>query len=58
MSEPEKLRTVYVVEVLETPDQDRQIKIYGNGDDADDAVKAFRERGRQATTWAESVLWS
>ena len=57
-AEPEKLRTVYLVEVLETPDQDGQLKVYGNPKDADQAVERFREQGRRARTWPESVLWS
>jgi len=56
--EDEKLREVYVVEVMETPMEDRVLKVYGDPEDAKKAVDGWRAQNRKARTWVEPVLWS
>jgi hypothetical protein len=54
----DRIRVVYPVEVLETPELDGEFEIWGDPKDADKSVKAWRAKDRKARTWPERVKWS
>lgn len=54
----EKLRTVYLVEVMEDKTEDLKLEVWGTKEDADKSFNAYRDRGRKVRRWVESVLWS